>query len=118
MSARNTRLREYFALRGVADMRLGRTLFVAVLTLAFACPAEATLTTACYTNSSEILMYFAIYFNNHIVAQVVQPMQTAKEGADTDGIYCISSTPVSDPRECPINTPNTQSGFLVELPCP
>src|SRR5260370_30689653 len=101
-------------------MRPSGDWLIASLAASLAGPADAATINVCYTNNTTVPMHFGLFFprNNSISQTVVEPTIFLRQGGDTDGLYCISPTYFTDARDCPIDAPDTQSGFQVELSCP
>ena len=64
--------------------------------LAFSSPIQI-----CYKNDTRNTLYIVLKFDNGYAHQTLQPRGFMRRGGDTEGTFCVSTTYVSDPDDCP-----------------
>jgi hypothetical protein len=71
----------------------------------------------CYTNNKVIPMQFGLSNPSGVSHTTVNPTVPVRQQGDSEGVYCISPNYFGDPATCPVDEPDTQSGFQTEIQC-
>ena len=73
----------------------------------------------CYTNDKKFVLYLNLFLSefDRQESHELAPGQSIKTEGDGDDPYCTSPTYRGDARNCPIDEPNTETGFQVEIQC-
>jgi len=71
----------------------------------------------CYQNSASVTVNFGIFlpYKNGESHTTLAPGATIREEGDGDGPYCVSASYAGDPRECPVERDDTDSGLQLNL---